>query len=199
MTNPQLLEYVRVQRANGLSKEAIIQALSAGGWTAADVNEAMMAIDGVTTPPPPPPPPASVPMQPRTIIPPPGAVPVVMTPIGAATQASQAPASRPVVAASEFSTASVKKSGMSWFFMILIIIVLLVIGGGVAVAVLNPSLLGSFINMEMFFPAPTPPDPFLENTSSSTQPIIEIDTSASSSTTTSTPTTTPPFATSTKH
>ncbi len=199
MINPQLLEYVRAQRANGLSKEAIIQALSAGGWTAADVNEAMMAIDGVKTPPPPPPAPEQFkPVQPRTIIPPPGAVPVVMTPIGAATQASQTPASRPVVAASEFSTASVKKSGRSWFFAILIVIILLVIGGGVAVAVLNPSLLGSFINMEMFFPAPTPPDPFLESTPSSTQPIIEVNTSASSSTTI-TPTSTPPFATSTKH
>ncbi len=52
MINQQLLDYVRSQRSAGLPKEAIIQALGAGGWTAADVNEAWMAIDGVKTPPP---------------------------------------------------------------------------------------------------------------------------------------------------
>src|SRR5437868_4076607 len=102
MINQQLLDYVRAQRTSGLSKEAITQALAAGGWTPNDVNEAFMAIEGVRTPPAAPPigqsssagaPQPIQPVQPRTIIPPPGAQPQQ--------------AARPIVSASEFSTAPV--------------------------------------------------------------------------------------------
>jgi hypothetical protein len=144
MINQQLIEYVRAQRSNGLSKEAIIQALGAGGWTSNDVNEAFMAIDGVKTPPPPPPPPTpNFQNPPRTIVPPPGA----QTPMGTTSAMPGAaptptpPAPRPVVAASEFSTAQVKKR-RSWPWVLLLILFVLIIGGGVFYATfLNPGVI----------------------------------------------------------
>ena len=89
MVNQQLLEYVRAQRTAGLSKEAIIKAAAAGGWTSADLEEIFAALDGtakpaapVPPPPPPPPPPAAQP-QSRVITPPPQpAVPTQAGPVG---------------------------------------------------------------------------------------------------------------------
>ena len=51
MINPQLLNYVRAQRAAGVSKEEIIKALAGGGWSALDAQEAFAALEGVTVPP----------------------------------------------------------------------------------------------------------------------------------------------------
>jgi hypothetical protein len=169
MINQQLLEYVRSQKAAGLSKEAITQALAAGGWTAQDVNEAFMAIEGVRTPPSPPAAPsASMPAQtlpvqpagPRVIVPPPSAqlprdgvqpsVPPTMP----------APAQRPVLATSEFSTAPAalkKKRGAGTWIAALLILVFVIIGLFGLLAYLNPALVASYIPaVEMFFPAPEP-------------------------------------------
>ena len=69
MINPQLLQYVRAQRASGVSKEDISKALSSGGWSAADAAEAFQAIEGVSVAPPQPKPispPAPV-VQPRPV------------------------------------------------------------------------------------------------------------------------------------
>jgi len=44
MINPQLLNYVRAQRAAGVSKEEIIKALAGGGWSALDAQEAFAAL-----------------------------------------------------------------------------------------------------------------------------------------------------------
>lgn len=52
MVNPQLLTYVRAQRAAGVSKEEIVKALAGGGWSAVDAQEAFAAIDGPPAPPP---------------------------------------------------------------------------------------------------------------------------------------------------
>jgi hypothetical protein len=144
MINQQLLDYVRAQRSAGLSKEAITQALSAGGWTPNDVNEAFMAIEGVRTPPPPPGPPLQ-PIVPRTIVPPPGAPMPQSTP-----QMVQ----RPIVAASEFSTAPMGvRRRRVWPLLTFFIIILLIVGGVGAVWFLNPELLTSNIpSLEMFFP-----------------------------------------------
>lgn len=54
MINPQLLNYVRVQRQAGVPKEEIIKALAGGGWSAQDAQEAFAAIEGVQVPPQPP-------------------------------------------------------------------------------------------------------------------------------------------------
>jgi hypothetical protein len=159
MINQQLLEYVRAQRAAGLPKEAIIQALAAGGWTTQDVNEAFMAIDGVRTPPPPPPP--VQPVTPRVIVPPPGAqlpsdgvqrsVPLTTPP----------PTPRPVLATSEFSTApmAMKKArrGAGTWIAAILILVFVCVGLFGLLAYLNPALVASYIPaVEMFFPAPQP-------------------------------------------
>ena len=139
MINPQLLEYIRAQRAAGLSKDAITQALAAGGWNSQDANEAFMAIEGVKTPPPPPPA-APGPAAPRTITPPP-TTPAMQQPMGGQMQpmggqmGTTPPAAvqpRPMMAASELSTApgGVKKR-RKWPW-ILLIILLVIIGLGVA-------------------------------------------------------------------
>lgn len=45
MVNPQLLDYIKQQLAQGLSKEAIFTNLaSSGGWNPADINEAFSAV-----------------------------------------------------------------------------------------------------------------------------------------------------------
>ena len=144
MINEQLVQYVRAQRTNGLTKEAITAALAEGGWTSTDVNEAFMAIDGVSTPPPTPKP---TPVAPRTIIPPPGAAPVTSTPIG---NISSTPLERPTMAPSELTGASAPKKKSSWFLIILILLFVFIIGGGIAVAVFNPALATSLV--EMFLP-----------------------------------------------
>ncbi|HVU80359.1 MAG TPA: hypothetical protein VHD37_03285 [Candidatus Paceibacterota bacterium] len=181
MINPQLLDYVRAQRASGLSKEAITQALAQGGWTAQDVSEAFMAIDGVQTPPPPPPAapaaPAAPTMQaaapvtaasvstspapagPRVITPPPGAAQPGVPPLqplgsqfGNMTTTPVQP--RPVMAASEMSTARVaqkKGHGLMWA---IVLIVLLLIAGGAAFAYFQFGTVMSLLGMSL--PEATP-------------------------------------------
>lgn len=170
MINQQLLDYVRQQKTAGISKEAIIQALAAGGWTANDVNEAFMAIEGVKVPPPPPPPPPPLPapitppappVQPipplqskgsRVIVPPPGSRPpgnpnaAPVPSIGA----------RPMIASSEFSTAPgvvKKRRGILKWLLVLLILILLGLGALGVLAYLRPGLVASYIPaVWMFFP-----------------------------------------------
>jgi hypothetical protein len=214
MINPQLLDYVRAQRASGLSKEAITQALAQGGWTAQDVSEAFMAIDGVQTPPPPPPPaPASAmapaaapvtaasvstnpaPVGPRVITPPPGAAQPSVPPLqplgaqfGSMTTTPVQP--RPVMAASEMSTARVaQKKGRGMLWIILLVVVLLLAGAGALIYF----QLGFFMDLiGMSLPEPTPayvetapvPGPDAD------APIEILPTETASSTASTTPTTT---------
>ncbi|TSC68956.1 MAG: hypothetical protein G01um101456_419 [Parcubacteria group bacterium Gr01-1014_56] len=159
MINQQLLDYVRTQRSSGLSKEAIVSALAAGGWNANDVNEAFMAIEGVRTPPPGPA--TMAPLAPRTIVPPIGTAPKPETP-GAAVIAPTSPqviVSRPVVAASESTAAPVRKKRSIGSTLALIVLILVVLGvGGIGtLALMNPLLVASYVpQMSMFFPeAPT--------------------------------------------
>lgn len=130
MINPQLLEYVRAQRSQSLSKEAIVKALAVGGWTYQDVEEAFMAIEGVQTPPKAPPPP------PRTIIPPPVTPASIIVPT---------PTTRPVIAASEFSTAPVAKK-RGWMGFSILLIFLLIVAGVTAWVYFNPSVITSYIS-----------------------------------------------------
>ncbi|HVV15495.1 MAG TPA: hypothetical protein VHD55_03805 [Candidatus Paceibacterota bacterium] len=159
MINPQLLDYVRAQRASGLSKEAITQALAQGGWTQQDVAEAFMAIDGVQTPPPPPPPPATPgPVAPRVITPPMQPNPNVppLQPMGGQFGSPTAPAMqpRPVMAASELSTARVAaKKGHGLLYMLLILLVVLIAGLG-ALFYFQPNLVLGMLGLSM--PEPTP-------------------------------------------
>ncbi len=159
MINQQLLDYVRAQRSSGLSKEAITQALAAGGWSANDVNEAFMAIEGVKTPPPPPAPIA--PTMPRTIVPP-AQTPVQtqaqplpqITPAPTiAPRPTSTPTTTPRPAAQEFKTATVhKKRGVGAIIAmsILILVLLGMIAVG-ALAFLNPLLVASYIPQAALF------------------------------------------------
>ncbi len=104
MINPQLLNYVRAQRAAGVSREDIINALAGGGWSAQDANEAFAAIEGVQVPPaaPKPPPPPAQPIQPvaaAPITPPatPAAAPAMAPrPVPVGFNASPAPVQQPM-------------------------------------------------------------------------------------------------------
>ncbi len=196
MINPQLVEYVRVQRANGLSKEAILQALAAGGWTPADVQEAMAALDGVKMPPtavPPPAPSSGTPLQPRVIVPPPGGVMTNPQPIGGPIVVPQI--QRPSIASSEFSTARVRASHTGLWVLLLLF---LVVGGVAAYVYLNPSILDSITPMfQSFLPEPTPEDPFLDTPTNPNIPTIDMPTPtpevpASTTTATTTATSTRP-------
>ncbi len=156
MINQQLLEYVRAQKSTGLSREAITQALASGGWTADDVREAFMAIDGVSTPPAPtPPPPQQV--APRVVVPPPGSQPtgVVAPP---PTQAQSTPAVAPrVVQAPGVSFVQPAKRKGRVFVWILVVLIILFTGVGALgiVAYLNPPLVTSVIPaLGIFFPTP---------------------------------------------
>jgi hypothetical protein len=195
MINQQLLDYVRAQRSAGLSKEAILQALAAGGWTQNDVTEAFMALDGVKTPPSPPPPPppqTAAPLQPRVIIPPSGA-------------AAPAEQPRPSLAPAEFSTAPVRRRS-SFSFYLLLLVLLVFIGAGAAVY-LKPSLLNAFAPyFQSFFPQITQDEvPEVVNTTpvnplpiaTSTNEGLATPQSTTTAATT-TATTTKPTATSTK-
>ncbi|HVZ76093.1 MAG TPA: hypothetical protein VG934_02355 [Candidatus Paceibacterota bacterium] len=172
MINPQLLEYVRAQRAAGLSKEVITQALAAGGWTPGDVTEAFMAIDGVQKPPTPPPPaPAPVAPAPRAVTPPPMGMPMQQpiqpmgqpmsqpmqpmnaAPIGqgmnpmmnrpmSAPMMGQRPASMPAM--SEITTVPGVKRRGGWIKWVIILVILLLILAGGAYAFLN---FGSILSM----------------------------------------------------
>ena len=160
MINPQLLDYVRAQRAAGLSKDAITQALAAGGWTTQDANEAFMAIEGVKTPPPPPPasPATPGPVAPRVITPPtavPGVAinpptPAQQAPMGGQMSAMTPPAAvgqpRPIMAASELNTAPVhvRHTGR-WILIIIIVLIVLAIVGAAAWIYLNPSILTQYL------------------------------------------------------
>ncbi len=163
MINPQLLEYVRAQRASGLSKDAITQALAAGGWTAQDANEAFMAIEGVKTPPPPPPS-APGPAAPRVITPP-TAVPGVAVnpptpmqqPMGG--QSAMTPPvavqPRPIMAASELNTAPVRvRHTGRWILIVVVILIILAIAGAGVWIYLNPSLITQYLP-QASTPAPT--------------------------------------------
>lgn len=208
MINQQLLDYVRAQRSAGLSKEAITQALAAGGWTQTDVTEAFMALDGVKTPPPPPPPsPTAAPMPPRVIVPPPTTPPIQTGSIGGAAMPTMAPVSqpRPSFASAEFSTAPVRRrSSLSFYILLLILIVL--VGGGAAIY-LNPSLLNSITPyFKSFFPEITKDEdvPAVNQTPVNPLPMASstdttlVPQSTTTPATTTAATSTKPAATSTK-
>ena len=150
MINAQLLDYVRAQRAAGLSREAITEAVSAGGWSANDVNEAFMAIDGVKTPPPPPPPVPFPPAGPRTVVTPPSPIqtpqpptPPAFTPPPAV---SAPPIPRPAIVISQNTTGVKKKRGIGSIVALTIFILVLVCAGALALlAYFYPALLTSFI------------------------------------------------------
>lgn len=188
MINQQLLDYVRAQHTAGLSKEAIAQALSSGGWTANDVNEAFMAIEGVRVPPPPPPPSPNQPVQPRTIIPPVTAQEKSVYPIPPSINTTPNPTPRPLVAASEFSTIPThKRRGVLMNILSILLILILLVAASIGVlAFVNPTFLATYIpQIEMFFPA-TPEEtvPHVDTT-----PLVATTspTSATTSTATSTP------------
>ena len=166
MINPQLLDYVRAQRATGLSKDAITQALAAGGWSAQDANEAFMAIEGVKTPPPPPPT-SPGPTGARMITPP---VVVAGAAVNPPIQAQQAPMGgqssamtppvaiiqpRPIMAASELNTAPVRvRHTGRWILIIVIVLILLAVAGAAAWIYMNPSILTQYLP-QTSQPAPT--------------------------------------------
>jgi hypothetical protein len=200
MINPQLLEYVRAQRAAGLSKDAITQALATGGWSAQDANEAFMAIEGVKTPPPPPPS-APGPVAPRVITPPATAVPGVAvnppTPIGqpmGAQSAMTSPAAvqpRPMMAASELNTAPVRARHTGrWILIVVILLILLALVGAGLYVYLNPSILTQYLPQApspapTYVPTNTPPveiTPEATTTASTTSSATTTDATDASTT-----------------
>ncbi|HVV39213.1 MAG TPA: hypothetical protein VHD31_02705 [Candidatus Paceibacterota bacterium] len=184
MINPQLLEYVRAQRAAGLSKDAITQALAQGGWSSQDANEAFMAIEGVKTPPPAPAAPG--PVAPRVLTPPtavPGTAinpvtPAAQAPMGGQipTAASMAPLTpRPMMAASELKTApvAVRHTGR-WILILAVLLLLLGVGGVGAWVYMNPSVISSYLpgnsenTMPTYVPSDTPEAPIMPTESTTT-------------------------------
>jgi hypothetical protein len=140
MVNPQLLQYVRAQRAAGVSKEDIVKALATGGWSAQDANEAFAALDvppPPTAPKPPPPPPMQTTPQMSTMSPAMQArtMPVTSTPM-------QQPMSvRPPAAAvvqprpSSGYPAQKRRTRWGWIFFWLLIFFILGMGAGAYAAV----------------------------------------------------------------
>ncbi len=170
MINQPLLDYVRAQRGSGLSREAIVSGLAAGGWSQNDVDEAFMAIEGVRTPPPLAP--LNTPATPRTIVPPiqitqppqTSGVPLSKAPLTVAVVApTLTPVSRPIAAVSEVRTAPARKKRSIGSIIALIFLILVVLGllGLGVLALMNPLLVASYIpqavgdSLNMFFPQPT--------------------------------------------
>lgn len=63
MANQQLVDYIKAQRAAGVSRPDLDKALTTAGWSAADMAAAYAAADGIV-----PPPPVSVP-APKPVVP----------------------------------------------------------------------------------------------------------------------------------
>ncbi len=141
MVNPQLLQYVRAQRAAGISKEDIVKALAGGGWSAQDAQEAFAAIDA--PPPPPTPKPAPPPITPPVSTPPVTAAPMQPRPAPAAAPVSQAPMGmnvRPQPAAvvqprPAYAPQAKRRSKWPWILLGLIIFFVLGVGAGAYAAV----------------------------------------------------------------
>lgn len=144
MINPQLLNYVRAQRAAGVPKEEIIKALSGGGWSAQDAQEAFAAIEGVQVPPQPPKPmpppivqtPAPAPVaQPRPVQPvAPQPIPTTMqTPVGMQPiQTSVRIQPQPVVQRQPVYAQVKKRRVWPWIFLLVLFLIGGFVGGAYA-------------------------------------------------------------------
>src|SRR3989344_2722817 len=144
MVNPQLLQYVRAQKAAGVSKEDIVKALSGGGWTAQDAQEAFAAIDApppvLAQKPPPPPPqmPAQTPqmatmspvMQARTM---PAQAAMAQQPMTVRPQVVQT--MQPRVSSATYTAQPRRRSRWPWVLLGLIIFFILGFGAGAYAAV----------------------------------------------------------------
>jgi len=161
MINPQLLNYVRAQRQAGVPKEEIIKALSGGGWSAADAQDAFAAIEGVQVPPvspkPPAPPvitPAPTPTpQPRPVQP---APPQPMAqPVSQPLQATMRTQPQPVVQRQPVYAQVVKKRRIGpWIFMLFLFLIIGFIGGAYA-AVAYPVVHDMVQELKNFISPPT--------------------------------------------
>ena len=132
MVNPQLLQYVRAQRAAGVSKEDIIKALGGGGWSATDAQEAFAVIEA----PPPPAAPRPAPLPPVT----PAPVQQRPTPIAAPQPAAMTvrPQSAAVIQPRpSYAPQPRRRSRWPWVLLFLIIFFVLGMGAGAYVAVTN--------------------------------------------------------------
>ena len=129
MINPQLLNYVRAQRAAGISKEEIIKALGGGGWSAQDAGEAFAAIEGVQVPPAPRPaplPPVAAPTP--APVPQPRPAPVTaFQPAAQAAQTSVRVQPAPVVQRQPVYSPVKKRRIWPWLFLLVIFLL-----GGIA-------------------------------------------------------------------
>jgi len=148
MINPQLLNYVRAQRQAGVPKEEIIKALSGGGWSAADAQDAFAAIEGVQVPPVSPKPPA-----PPVITP---APPQPMAqPVSQPLQATIRTQPQPVVQRQPVYAQVVKKRRIGpWIFMLFLFLIIGFIGGAYA-AVAYPVVHDMVQELKNFISPPT--------------------------------------------
>ena len=140
MVSPQLLQYVRAQRAAGISKEEIIKALAGGGWSAADAQEAFAAIEAPAASPmapkPPPPPTAVAPKPPL------GQASLGGTSRPAPVSAPQPVSVRPQPAAvvqprSAYAPQPKKRAKWPWVLLGLLLFFILGAGAGAYVTVTN--------------------------------------------------------------
>lgn len=121
MINPQLLNYVRAQRAAGVSKEEIIKALGGGGWSAQDAVEAFAAIEGVQVPPAPRPAPPPPPVAAPTPAPQPRPAPVLAPqPVVQTAQTSVRVQPAPVVQRQPVYSPVKKRHIWPWLFLLVI-------------------------------------------------------------------------------
>ena len=135
MVNPQLLQYVRAQRAAGVSKEDVIKALGGGGWSATDAQEAFAAIEA---PPPPPAAPRPAPLPPVT----PAPIQPRPAPIATAVPQPAAMTMRPQPTAvvqprPSYAPQPRRRSRWPWVLLFLIIFFVLGMSAGAYAAVTN--------------------------------------------------------------
>lgn len=188
MINPQLLNYVRAQRSAGVPKEEIIRALSGGGWSAQDANEAFAAIEGVQVPPaaprpaPPPITPAPQPVVQQPIVQQPAPQPHPIQPIS--------PRVQPVATVQQRSVYSPVRKRRVWPWLLLLVIFLFGgIAGGAYLAVEYPWATNIVLNIKSMISPPAVVPNVEEDTNNDVLvPPTETGTSTGA---TSTPTTTP--------
>ncbi len=182
MINPQLLNYVRAQRAAGVQREEIIKALAGGGWSAQDAQEAFAAIEGVQVPPvtpkpvPPPAPvtPVSTPApQPRPVVQQPiqpvTSVQQPVQPTAMSTMSTRIQPQAVVQRQPVYAPAPKRRTGL-WMFLLIFFLIIGFVGGAYA-AVAVPAIEEAARDFKNMIMPPTLEPVMQEETTQNTNPL----------------------------